>query len=150
MSYLMRRDPFRGLVRLQDEMDRLFQTFFGQHGAGEERPLGVRVPAVDVTETEADVIVKAELPGVTRDHLELEVLPEVLTLKATMSETKEEEGAAYHRRERTWARFERSVPLPAEVKADAVKAKLQDGVLEVRLPKSQRAKAATPRKVEVE
>jgi HSP20 family protein len=150
MSYLMRRDPFRGLVRLQDEMDRLFQTFFGQQGAEGERLVGVRVPAVDVAETEADVVVKAELPGVTKDDLELEVLPEVLTLKATTSETKEEEGAAYHRRERTWARFERTVPLPAEVRTDAVKAKLQDGVLEVRLPKSDRAKAAAPRRIEVE
>lgn len=150
MSYLMRRDPFRGLVRLQDEMDRLFQTFFGQQGAEAERTAGARVPAVDVAETETDVVVKAELPGVTKDNLQIEVLPEVLSLKAEASEAKEEKSASYHRRERTWARFERTVPLPAEVRTDAVKATLQDGVLEVRMPKSERAKAATPRKIQVE
>jgi HSP20 family protein len=149
MSYLMRRDPFRGLVRMQDEMDRLFQHLFGEERGGEHVD-GVRVPAIDLSETEEEVVVKAEVPGVSKEQLDLEVLPEVLVLKAEMSETKEQAEGAYHRRERIWRRFERSIPLPVEVKTEGVTAKLTDGVLEIHMAKSERAKTATPRKITVE
>lgn len=149
MSYLMRRDPFRGLVRMQDEMDRLFQHLFGEE-RGLEPSREVRVPAIDLSETEDEVVVKAEVPGVSKEHLDLEVLPEVLTLKAEVSETKEQTEGSYHRRERMWRRFERSIPLPVEVKTDGVSAKLTDGVLEIHLAKSERAKATTPRKITIE
>ncbi len=150
MSELMKFDPFRGLVRMQRDMDRLFESFFGRPLVRTEEDGGVRVPSVDVQETEDEVLVSAELPGVSKDGLEVEVLPEQLTLKAEVSQEKEEKEGTFHCKERIWSRFERTLPLPAEVVPDQVKASLKDGVLQVRMPKSERAKAQTPRKVKVD
>ena len=149
MSSLMRWEPFRGLVRMQRDLDRMFEEFFG-------RPLmrweeeGIRLPSVDVSETDDEVIVTAELPGIDRKDLELELLPESLSLRAEMSKETERKEAAFHRRERVCGRCERTVPLPAEVVTDQAKATFRDGLLEVRVPKTQRAKAATPKKVKIE
>ncbi len=150
MSELMKFDPFRGLVRMQRDMDRLFESFFGRPLLRTEEDGSVRVPSVDVQETENEVLVSAELPGVTKDNLEVEVLPEQLTLKAEVNQEDEKEEGTYHFKERIWSRFERTLPLPVEVVPDQVKASLKDGVLQVRLPKSERAKAQTPRKVKVD
>lgn len=149
MSYLMRRDPFRNLVRMQEEMDRLFQSLFGATTPEVARE-GVRVPPVDVSETGDEVVVRAEIPGISKENLEIEVLPESLSLKAEVSEEREEKGETFHRRERSWSSFQRAIPLPAEVKTEEVKAKLEHGVLEVRMPKTERAKAPTPKKVTIE
>jgi len=148
MTYLMRRDPFRGLVRMQDEMDRLFHSLFGPAETEAGRN-GVRVPPVDIAETEEEVVVRAEIPGLTKENLELELLPEALTLKGELSQEKEEKGETFHRRERSWSSFQRSIPLPAEVKTEEVKATLEHGVLEVRMPKTERAKVPTPKKVTI-
>jgi len=149
MSSLMRWDPFRGLMRIQRDLDRMFQDFFG-------RPLlrweeeGIRIPSVDIHETENEVVVTAELPGIERKDLDVEVMPETLTIKAEMSKQQEQEEATCHRRERVWGHYERTLALPTEVIADQAKATLKEGVLEVRLPKTERAKAATPKKVKIE
>lgn len=150
MSSLQRWDPFRGLIGAQRDLDRLFDSFFGRPTLRWEQEEGVRVPAVDLRETENEVVVTAELPGVDRKHLEVEVLPEALSLKAEMSQETERKEETYHRRERVWGRFERTIPLPAEVVADQVKAVFKDGVLEVRMPKTAQAKAATPKKIAIE
>jgi HSP20 family protein len=148
MSSLMRWDPFRGLLRMQRDLDRAFEDVFG-------RPLsrlqeeGVRVPSLDIRETEGEVVVTAEVPGIERKDLDVEVLPEMLTIKAEMSREKDEEEVTYHRRELVWGRYERTTALPAEVVADQAQASFKEGVLEVRLPKTEKAKAATPRKVEI-
>lgn len=150
MSSLMRWDPFRGLVRAQRDVERMFDDFFGRPLRRLEVEEGVRLPAVDVSETDDEVVVKAELPGLSRDNLEVEVMPESLSLSGTMSQESEEKEGTYHRRERVWGRFERVIPLPAEVVSDQAKATLKDGLLEVRLPKTATAKAATPKKVNIE
>ena len=150
MSSLMRWDPFRGLVRAQRDVERMFDDFFGRPLRRLEVEEGVRLPAVDVSETDEEVVVKAELPGLTRDNLEVEVMPETLSLSGTMSQESEEKEGTYHRRERVWGRFERVIPLPAEVVSDQAKATLKDGLLEVRLPKTATAKTATPRKINIE
>jgi len=148
----MRWDPFRGLVRMQRDMDRLFNELFGQPMVRWEREEeeGIRIPSVDVIETEHEVVVKAELPGIDKDKIQVEVMPEQLNLSAEMREEREHKEGTLHRRERVWGRFERSIPLPCEVIGDQVKASYRDGLLEVHLPKSERAKAATPRKVSIE
>ena len=149
MSYLMRRDPLRNMVRLQEEMDWLFHSLFGQ-GTAEAAREGARVPAVDISDTPEEVIVRAELPGISKEQLEIEALPEALTLKAEANGETETTGETYHRRERSRLSYLRTVPLPAEVKTAGVKATLQDGILEVRLPKSERAKPPVPTKVAIE
>ena len=147
----MRLEPFRGLRRLEREMDRLFGGFF-------ERPIlhwhpdenVIRIPSVDMRETDTELILTAELPGVTRENLDLEVTPEMLRLRGEIREEREEKEPTYHRCERVWGSFERIIPLPTEVVSDQVKATLKDGVLEVRLPKTEHAKAETPRKIKIE
>jgi len=132
-------------------MDRLFSELFGHPARWErEEQDGVRIPSVDLIETEQEVIVKAELPGISKDQVLLEVMPERLSLVAEMKQDKEDSEKTVHRRERGCGRFERSITLPAEVVTDQVKASLENGLLEVHLPKTDRAKAATPRKVTVE
>jgi HSP20 family protein len=146
MSSLRRWEPFRSLMNVQTDLDRVFDEFFGRPLARQE---GVRAPTVDVSETADEVLVKAELPGIGKDDLEVEVLPESLSIRAEMSQEKEEKEQTYYRRERVWRRYERVLPLPAEVVTDQAKATMKDGVLEVHMPKTERSKSATPRKVSV-
>jgi HSP20 family protein len=148
MSYLMRFDPFRGLTRMQREMDRLMRTFLTPAEV-EEVETGVRVPSVDIAENDTEIIVKAELPGIKKEQLEIEVLPETLSLSAEAEQEREIEGRIFRRRERVWGRFAREIPLPAEVKPDEANAKLENGLLEIHLPKTEEAKAATPKKIHV-
>lgn len=145
---MKRWEPFRGLLSMQSDLDRMFEEFFGRPTLAPTD--GVRIPLVDVSETADAVIVKAEVPGVDKKDLEVEVMPESLSLRAEVSTEKEEKDKTYHRRERVWQRFERIIPLPAEVVTDQVKATMKDGVLEVRMPKTERSKATTPRKISVE
>ncbi len=149
MSSLRRWEPFRGLARMQRDLDRAFEDFFGRPLIESEAE-GVRAPSVDVCETEDEVIVSAEMPGIDKKDLEVEVLPESVSVRAEMSQESEQKETTYHRKERTWRRYERTIPLPAEVVSDQAKAKLKDGVLEIWLPKSERAKAARPKKVQIE
>ena len=144
---MKRWEPFRGLLSMQSDLDRMFEEFFGRPTLAPTD--GVRIPLVDVSETADAVIVKAEVPGVDKKDLEVEVMPESLSLRAEVSTEKEEKDKTYHRRERVWQRFERIIPLPAEVVTDQVKATMKDGVLEVRMPKTERSKATTPRKISV-
>jgi len=148
MSALRRWEPFRGLFGMQSELDRMLDDFFGRPAL--VRAEGVRIPTVDVSETADAVLVKAEMPGVDKKDLAVEVMPDSLSLKAEMTQEKEEKGQQYHRRERVWQRYERVVPLPGEVVTDQVKATMKDGVLEVRMPKTERSKATTPRKIAIE
>ncbi len=148
MSYLMRLDPYRGLSRMQREMDRLMRGFFGPAPVEEDE---VRIPSIDLSETENEVVVKAEVPGIEKDNLDIEVTPDSLSLSAEVTHEREEggKGQTYHRRERVWQRFERTIPLPVEVKTEDVKAKLENGVLEIHLPKAEEAKTKT-RRVQVD
>jgi HSP20 family protein len=132
-------------------MDRLFSDLVGQPLVRWEREAedGIRIPSIDLVETEQEVVVKAELPGIDKDKIQLEVMPERLSLSAEMRQEKEHSEGTLHRQERIWGRFERSIPLPAEVITDQVNASFENGLLEVHLPKSERAKAATPKKVTI-
>ena len=147
MSALRRWEPFRSLMNMQGDLDCVFDEFFGRPLARQE---GVRAPTIDVSETSDEVLVKAEMPGVDKKDIEVEVLPESLSLRAQVSEEKEEKGQTCHRRERLCRRYERVIPLPAEVMTNEAKAIMKDGVLEVRMPKTERSKASTPRKLTVD
>ena len=147
MSYLMRIDPFRGLTRMQREMDRLMRNFLTP--AETEPEEGIRVPSVDVSETDTEVVVKAEVPGISKEQLDIEVLPDLLSLSAEVEKEQEVEGRVFRRRERVWGRFQRDIPLPVEVKPEAANAKLENGLLEIHLPKIEQAKAAAPKRIHV-
>ena len=129
------------------EMDRVFDRFFNQSGSAQG--LAVWAPAVDVLETNDELHVTAELPGLRSEDVNVTVENGVLTIsgekKQEVQEGKEE--GDYYLVERRYGRFERSFTLPRSVNADQIKARFENGVLRVSLP---RAEAAKPRKVQIE
>ena len=133
------RDPFAQLHEMQDEMARLMREFAG------DAPLSTAVPQLNVYDDGEAFRVRAELPGLHKDRLDISVAGDVLTVKA---ERLPEEGAgSYHRRERRFGAYSRSVTLPDAVDVDHVRANYQHGVLEVTLP---RAPESRPRKIAIE
>jgi HSP20 family protein len=128
--------PFEELERIRREFDRLIKEFF----AKEEPAKRHFAPALDVYETDGEVVVKAELPGVKKEDVEVLVRDNSLIIRGEKKEEKEEKTEAYHRVERVYGKFERVVALPVDVKLEGVKAKFKDGVLEIRLPKEKTSK----------
>jgi len=133
--------PFRGgrrpahpLRSLHDEMDRVFDDFLrGFPALGEA--WGGGAPSLDVSETDAAIEVSAELPGVDEKDVDVTLANGVLSIKGEKKAEKEEKGKSFHRVERSYGSFARSVTLPADVDADKVKAEFSKGVLKVTLPK---------------
>jgi HSP20 family protein len=103
-------------------------------------------PAFDISETESEIQVNAELPGMDPKEIEITLTGEVLTIKGEKKEEKEENGEDFHRRERRYGSFSRTFRLPVDVKADSINAGYKDGVLKVTLPKAEGEKA---RRIEV-
>lgn len=127
--------------------DRMFEDFWRRPLASRLRTEGwlpgaeiMRVPAVDVFEEKDEVVVKAELPGLSKDDVQVQITGSVLTLKGEKKKKEEVKEEDYYFCERSRGSFSRSLELPHEVKADQVKASFKDGVLEVRLPKTEEAK----------
>jgi HSP20 family protein len=140
--------PFMGLSQWEREMDRMMDDFFTRRmrpwwpGRWLVSPDSELVtPTVDVYEEKDDVVVKAELPGLEKDEIEVNISDSHLTLKGEKKKEEKIEQKDYYRCERSYGAFLRSVELPHEVKADKVKASFKNGILEVRLPKTEEAKA---------
>ena len=131
------RDPFEELDRMRRQMDRLFEglsgRLLGEPGAGV-------FPLVNVTEGNDNYYVRAELPGVKGDDLDISVTGSSLSIAGERKIPPEDENAKYHRRERDSGKFSRVVNLPAQVDTSKVEASCMDGVLTVLLPKSEAAK----------
>lgn len=134
------RDPFE---QLQGELDRMLETAFGPVGTA---TAGV-YPPVNVFDGGEDHVVKAELPGVDPEKIEIEVEDDTLVLRGERALAEASPDAAYHRRERAEGRFRRVVRLSGRVDTGGAKAEYRDGVLTVRIPK---AKETRPRKVTVQ
>jgi HSP20 family protein len=138
MSNLIRWEPAREMMTLREAMDRLFDDAF-------TRPLSLggnnwSVPAVDMYQTENEVVVKAALPGIKPDEVQIDVTGEVLQLKGEVKQKEETKEKAYHIREQRWGMFERSIVLPTEVVADKAQAEFENGILTITLPKAEEAK----------
>jgi len=135
------------IQQLRDEVDRLVSNVFSNPTvAGATRLVtGRGVPAVNVWEDGENVFVEAEVPGLKAEDLDITVVGDELTLKGERSEASEEQ-ASFHRRERGIGPFTRVVRLSSEVKADQVQASLTDGILLLKLPKTE---AAKPRKINI-
>ncbi len=134
---IVRWDPARELDGLQGEMNRLFDGFFGRANAAPASGAAPRrwVPAMDLVETDDSLVLRADLPGVDRDDIAIEVKDGVLTVSGERRTGHEDRGEGYHRVERSFGRFSRSLGLPKGVSADSVSASYEDGVLEVKMPK---------------
>jgi len=132
------------IKRVQDKMNQLIEDFMAEAPV---RFSDVMKPLADVKETDEEVIVAMDLPGMDKGDVEITVTEDALEVKAERKTEKEEKEEEFYKKERTFARFERSLKLPAEVKAEDAKASLKDGVLEVHLPK---VEVTTRKKVTIE
>ncbi len=141
---LMRWDPFRELDMMRSEWEDFLRRAFPVRWEDE----WLR-PAVEVSETDNEVIVKAEVPGLEKKDLKLTVTDDTLVIRGETREEKEDKKRNYFRREIRYGAIYREVPLPADVVPDKAKARLRKGILEVRIPKAEEAKAKEI-KVEVE
>jgi HSP20 family protein len=143
---IVRHDPFRELRSLQDEMTRLF-TGVNPSASGREDMLhGEWIPKVDIFENRENLVIEAELPGISRNDFELSFENNVITLSGERKFEKKSEGDNYHRVERSYGSFTRSFTLPQTVTAEGAKAEFNNGILFVTLPKREETKA---RKIEV-
>ena len=149
MPKLVRWSPVDDLAAFRDRMNQLFEDFVG--GSLLPRSLSEArwTPNVDVYQTDTEVVVKAEVPGIKKEDLQVAATPEAITISGQTAVEKEVRDENYLHRERRTGRFSRTLPLPAAIKADETKAKFADGVLEVRAPKEQ-AGPAEGHKITVE
>ena len=141
--------PFAtGLTGWERDMDRMLEDFFGRRmrpwwperwsRAGE---FDIRMPAVDLFEERDDIVVKAELPGIDRDNIDVNLSDHTLTIKAEKKKEEEAKEENYYRSERSYGSYVRTLDLPRDVTPDKVKATFKNGVLEIRMPKTEEAKA---------
>ena len=131
---IIRWDPAREVDALQGDLNRLFDNFFA--GRNDGRGIARRwVPAMDLVESEDEYVLRVDLPGMERDDVELELKENVLTLSGRREAEHEDTQKGFHRVERSFGSFSRSLELPAGVDPDALSADFDRGVLEVRIPK---------------
>jgi len=142
------RRPFMDLTHWERDMDRVMEDFFGRR----MRPwwpdrwfradeMELKVPRVDLFEEKDDIVIKAELPGMEKDNIEVNLTDHTLTIKGEKKKEEEIKEEKYYRSERSFGSFMRVIELPRDVQADKVKAAFKNGVLEVRVPKTEEAKA---------
>jgi HSP20 family protein len=137
-----RWDPFQDLLAIQDEMNQVFgRARQGQGGGGR-----VWAPALDISERKDAYVVTVEVPGVSPDDLDITLEDGLLTIQGERQFTQESTEQQFHRVERRYGSFRRSITLPSQVQADAIEASFENGVLEVVVPKAEEAK---PKKISV-
>jgi HSP20 family protein len=140
---LVRWDPGREVDTLQSEVNRIFDSFFGRTDDARARRW---VPAMDLVETDDHLVLRADLPGLEQDDVNVEIKDGVLTVSGERRSEHEQKTEGFHRVERAFGRFSRSLTLPQGVDADKVAAEFDKGVLEVRIPKPEERK---PHKVSI-
>ncbi len=135
-----RWDPFRDLNLLQDRMNRLFDD--AGRGWRSDEPVSTTTwsPAIDIFETEGEIVVKAELPGLDRKDITVHLENNVLTLRGDRRFAKESKEENYHRIERSYGGFSRAFSIPMSVDEQSISADYKDGILNIRLPKKEQAK----------
>ena len=146
---IVRWDPFRDLMTIQERMNRLFDQTLSKTRVDDEEGLTASTwsPAVDIFETADSIVLKAELPGVSRENIDIQVRDNTLTLKGERKFEREVKDENYLRIERSYGAFQRGFSLPAVIQQDKIKATFKDGVLEVSMPK---AEVAKPKQVKIE
>jgi HSP20 family protein len=143
---LVRWEPFRELAALQNEMGRWMNQVAGGPATGGNGGTSTWLPAVDVWETEKDIVLSFDLPGIPEDQVAVELDENVLTVSGQRDRTQEQTGERFYRYERRFGTFSRSVTLPSGVNEDQINASYKDGVLEVRVPKPEEQK---PKRIQV-
>jgi HSP20 family protein len=142
-----RLDPFADLMGMGSDIDRLFGSMLSRNVFDAAAAAdGDWAPAIDVYESDDKVVVKTELPGMSEKDIEVDILGDTLTIKGEKKNEQEQKDAHYHRLERVYGSFHRSVTLPGEVETAKARATFKGGVLEIELPKTE---AAKPRQIKV-
>jgi HSP20 family protein len=141
---LTRWDPFREMQILRNTVDRLFETTLSDLG-GTTEPLSWGLP-LDVIEKDEAFIVKASVPGIDPENLEITYTDNTLTIKGSVEAEKEEKEARYHLRERRYGSFARSITLGSRVQGEKIEARYENGVLELMLPKAEEVK---PKRIQI-
>ena len=146
MADIMRWDPFRDLVSIQDELNRLFGRTFGGTEPTRSSTSGTWAPALDVYETPEKLVATVELPGVGPKEVEVSVEDSTLMISGSRDFTQETDEQNYHRVERRYGAFGRAIRLPESADSEKVEARFDKGVLTIEVPKREEAK---PRRIEV-
>jgi len=147
MMAIVRWDPFRDLISIQDRMNRLFEQTLARTREEEGIAASTWMPAVDTYETPDQVVMKAELPGLTREDIEINVRDNTLSLRGQRKFEKDVKEENYLRIERAYGSFQRSFTLPVTIHQDKIKAVFRDGVLELTLPKAEEAR---PKQIKID
>jgi HSP20 family protein len=146
MTALMRWVPFRELEEVSDRLNRMFPRPATRTNGKETMIVADWTPTVDISETDGEYQIKAEIPDVKKEDVKVTLEDGVLTIQGERKQEKEEKGKKYHRVERSYGSFVRSFSLPDVIDEEKVKAEFKDGVLSLHLPKSEKAK---PKAIEV-
>jgi HSP20 family protein len=140
---LTRWDPFQEMLNLRRTVDRLFDNVSTDHDWAQPTQWGL---AVDVAENKDAIIVKASVPGINPDDLDVSYSDDTLTIRGEIKSENEVKEDQYHVRERRYGSFSRSITLPTKIKGDAIEASYQNGVVTLRLPKAEEVK---PKRIEI-
>ena len=143
---IIRWDPFRDLVSLRDKMNRLFEDAVTQRGEEKELVASSWAPAVDIYEDESQLVLTAEVPGLSEKDVEIKIEDNVLSIHGERKLEKETREENYHRIERAYGAFFRSFTLPNYIDQDKIRAEHENGVLKISMPKKAELK---PRKVRI-
>jgi HSP20 family protein len=145
---MSRWDPFRDLMSIQSELNRLFgRTYAGGEGGGSTSSVaGAWVPPLDIYETGDRFVVNVELPGIEPEAVDVSVEDSVLTIRGERSFSSDVDEDSFHRVERRYGQFARSITLPQTADPDHIEATFDRGVLTVSVPKAEQAK---PKKIQV-
>jgi HSP20 family protein len=144
MNNLTRWEPAREMMTLREAMDHLFNDAF-------TRPFSMMrdgganwsSPAIDMYQTDNDVVVKAAVPGFKADEVQINVTGDMLTIKGELKQEEEKKDRSWQIREHRWGAFERSITLPTGVLSDKARADFENGILTITLPKSEKVKPRT-------
>ncbi|HAO92378.1 MAG: hypothetical protein A2X99_04835 [Deltaproteobacteria bacterium GWB2_55_19] len=146
-------NPLRELESMKREMDRIWDDVFASPRRAEapwRRPTekgGVASPAIDIIDRKNEIIIKAEMPGVARENIDISMQEGTLTLKGEIKEDAEKDNGEHSYSERTYRYYARAINIPVKIASDNIKATLKDGILSIHLPK---AEDLQPRKIKVE
>ncbi|HDP97588.1 MAG TPA: Hsp20/alpha crystallin family protein [bacterium] len=135
---VIRWKPYSEIDNFKTQMDRLLDRFYRPYQSGED--ISTSYPLVDIKETKDEFILTAEVPGMSKEDIKINITENNLTIKGEKKEEKKEENSNYHRVERRYGSFQRSFTLNTIIDANKIKASCKDGILSVVLPKKEETK----------
>jgi HSP20 family protein len=143
---IIRWDPFRDLATLRERMNRLFEEAYSSRGEEKDMVSSAWNPSVDIYEKENEIVLKAEVPGIDENDIEIKIEDNTITLNGERKFEKETKEENYHRIERSYGSFYRSFTLPQNINQDKIKAESENGILKITMPKKAELK---PKKVKI-